>query len=236
MGSALVSGKLGDLFHSLYVPFCYHQKTGQPCKVYMTDKVEPFENGLVNTYNELKDIILKQEWCSGFEIWDGQPIAYDTTKFREHPLLYRACWTEILTSLCFGNAEPIQGGWIKWGFKKYEKRLVINRRYKNPLPPHIQANYESIFGQYSEVIFLGSEHDYNLFPLKNMCKLVVPLTIKDWLSYISQSAYFIGNQSAPLAMASALGAKRLGELLPRQYPDWIHYANEGKYGDIALVQ
>lgn len=202
----------------------------------MTDKVEPFENGLMPTYNELKDIILRQEWCSGFEIWDGQPIQYDTTQFRKHPLLYNACWTEIFTSLCFGAVEPIKGSWLNWGFNKKEGRLVINRRYKNPLSPQIQDTYQQIFQKYKEVIFLGSEHDYQLFPLKGECKLVVPLSIKDWLSYISSSSYFIGNQSAPLAMASALNAKRLGELLPRQHPDWVHYFNENKYHDIAVIQ
>jgi hypothetical protein len=235
--SILVSGKLGDLIHSMYVANHLWVRHGQRSKIYITEVVEPFENGVHNTRKELRPIIRQQKGNEGFEIWEGQPIEYNTTLFRTSPHLYRRCWTEIMSLTFFPNDEPVSGAWMTYNeVRNWNDTLVINRRYKNPMSDHIRDSYLMQIQQHEKTIFLGSQHDYDLFPLKDMCQLVVPQTMEDWFTYIAKCNRFMGNQSAPLAIASALNTPRIAELLPTQYPDWVHYWGEDKYGDIYLVQ
>ena len=69
VSSVLVSGKLGDLIHSMYVPHHLFERHGVRTKIYITDTAEHFENGIDNTYRELKPIIQQQKGNDGFEIW-----------------------------------------------------------------------------------------------------------------------------------------------------------------------
>ena len=235
--SILVSGKLGDLIHSMYVANHLKVRHGIDSNIYITEVVEPFENGVHNTYKELKPIIRQQHGNNGFFIWEGQPIEYNTTKFRESPLLYRKCWTEIMATTFFPNEEPVSGAWMKYNeVRNWDTTLVINRRYKNPMSQHIKSAYLHQIQQHENVIFLGSKHDYDLFPLKDYCKLVVPFDMSDWFTHIAKCKTFFGNQSAPLAIASALNTPRIAELLPLPHPDWAHYHGEEKYGEIICIQ
>lgn len=235
--SILVSGKLGDLIHSMYVANHLWVRHEQRSKIYITDVVEPFENGLNNTRKELRPIIRQQKGNDGFEIWDGQPIEYNTTLFRTSPHLYRRCWTEIFSLTFFPNDEPVGQGWMTYNeIRNWENTLVINRRYKNPMSELIINSYMAQIQQHEKVIFLGSQNDFDVFPLKQYCELVIPQILDDWFTYLSKCKTFMGNQSAPLAIASALNTPRIAELLPTNFPDWVHYWGEEKYGDIYLVQ
>lgn len=226
--NVLVSGKLGDLIHSLWI--CNHLfvTRGLKSNIFMSDEVEKFEYGLIPTYNELYDIISKQPYCYQFNLWGGEEIQYDTTKFRQSNLLYRACWTEIMCQTFFRGEDPTLKAWIHLDTVPNERTLIC-RRYKNEMTPDVIKFYDRITSEENEVMFLGSMHDYNLFPFKHRVPHIIPETIEDWLNEISKSKLFIGNQSSPLAMASALNVKRVAELLPPQYPDGMHYKNEGQY-------
>ena len=226
--SVLVSGKLGDLIHSLYVCEVLYKHFGKKSIVYITDSVEPFENGLKGTYGELRDSIIMQEWCKDFKIWMGEPIEVNTTLFRRSPLLYRTCWKEIFNETF--STPILMGGWLEYHSpKKLENTLVISRRYKTPMMQQTKANYELYMEQYEDIVFLGGEHDYNMFDLKERCRLVTPYSIDDWLINIKTSTLFMGNQSSPLAMASALDVPRVAELFGRNISDYIHYVGEEKY-------
>jgi ADP-heptose:LPS heptosyltransferase len=142
-----------------------------------------------------------------------------------------------MCNLFFPNEEPISGGWMTYNeVRNWDSTLVINRRYKNPMSDHIRDSYLLQIQQHEKVIFLGSQNDYDVFPLKEYCHLVIPANMEDWFTYIAKCSKFMGNQSAPLAIASALNTPRVAELLPTQYPDWVHYWGEEKYGDIYFVQ
>jgi hypothetical protein len=227
--NVLVSGKLGDLIHSLWVCHHLYHRKGIKSNILMTDNIEKFEYGLVPTYNELYHIVSAQEYCYQFNLYNQEPIDYDTTRFRKSPYLYRACWTEILCQSFFEGDSPKLGAWIKIDSVP-NKRIVISRRYKNEMTPSVIALYDKATSdEENEVVFLGSMHDYNLFPFKHRIPIIIPETIDDWFQEISKSMLFIGNQSSPLAMASALNVRRIAELLPPQYPDGAHYKNESKY-------
>jgi len=237
VSSVLVSGKLGDLIHSMYVPHHLFERHGIRTVIYITDTAEYFENGIENTYRELKPIIQQQKGNDGFEIWQGQPIEYNTTLFRKSPYLYKRCWTEIMCGTFFPNEEPTTGAWMVYNeVRNWDTTLVINRRFKSAVHKKLHQAYLSVIQQHQEVIFLGSELEYDSFPLKHLCRLVVPQDIQDWFIYIAKTKTFMGNQSAPLAIASALNTPRIAELLPKKIADWKHYWGENKYGEVKFVQ
>ena len=226
--SVLISGKLGDLIHSLYVCNVLFKHFDKRSVIYMTDSVEPFENGLQNTYLELYEFIKMQSFCEDFKIWGGEPIEANTTLFRRSNLLYKNCWREIFNETF--NTSILTGAWLDYHNPKIKQNtLVVARRYKIPMTDNAKNIYLKYIEQFEKVIFLGSKHDYDLFDLKHYCKLVTPLTIDDWLINIKTSGYFIGNQSSPLAMALALDVNVLAELFPRTIIDYIHYVGEEKY-------
>lgn len=230
VNNVLVSGKLGDLLHSLWV--CQHLfiTRGVKSNIFMTDEVEKFEYGLIPTYNELYDIIKKQPYCYQFNLWGGEPIDYDTTLFRQSSLLYRACWTEIMCQTFFSGETPTLKPWLYMDVGSFDKRTIISRRFKNEMTPDVIKFYDKITSDTeNEVVFLGSPYDYNQFPFHHRIPQIIPETLDDWLMTIARCELFIGNQSSPLAMASALNVKRIAELLPTTYPDGMHYKNEGQY-------
>jgi hypothetical protein len=226
--SVLISGKLGDLIHSLYVCNVLFKHFDKKCIIYMTDSVEPFENGLENTYMELYETIKMQPFCAEFKIWNGEPVEVNTTLFRRSNLLYKNCWREIFNESF--NTPILTGAWLEYHNPKINQNtLVISRRYKTPLSQNAKYTYLNYIQQFENIVFLGSQYDYDLFDLKHYCKLVTPLTIDDWLINIKTSGYFIGNQSSPLAMALALDVNALGELFQREIIDYVHYVGEEKY-------
>ncbi len=226
--SVLISGKLGDLIHSLYVCNVLHKHFANKCVIYMTDSVEPFENGLKNTFMELYESIKMQPFCEEFKIWHGEPVEVNTTLFRRSNLLYKTCWREIFNENF--DTPIITGAWLEYHSPKIlNNTLIISRRYKLPMSDTAKNVYLKYIEQFDNVIFLGSQHDYDLFDLKTYCQLVTPLTIDDWLFYIKSSGLFIGNQSSPLAMALALDVNVIAELFPRNIIDYIHYVGEEKY-------
>jgi hypothetical protein len=228
--SVLVSGKLGDLIHSLYVCQVLFNHFNKKSVVYITDTIEPFENGLQGTYGELRDSIIMQPWCEDFRMWNNEPIEVNTTLFRRSPKLYRNCWKEIFNETF--STPILTGAWLEYHSpKKRENTLVISRRYKTPMLQKAKGTYELFIEQYEDVIFLGSEHDYNMFDLKEKCRLVIPNTISDWLFNIKTCGLFMGNQSSPLAMASALDVSRVAELFGKHIIDYIHYIGEEKYSE-----
>ena len=87
----------------------------------------------------------------------------------------------------------------------------------------------AIIPHYPKRVFVGSRRDFDLFPLNSEFELFEPQSIADWLVTINNADLFIGNQSAPLAMASAMDTRRIAELLPINFPDGIHYRDESKY-------
>lgn len=230
----LIGGKLGDFIHCMYIPNYIYRKTGRPSNIFISNIGDSFEFGLENSYKDLAPIISQQEYVNSFEIWNGQRIDINAAEFRHSGFLGKFCWTEIMTKTFFGKkADPICGSWIKYNSKKnkFENTLVISRKPKNPMSEITFNAYEKYIKKYEKTIFLGSSEKYNNFEFKHLCSNQNPQSLLDWYDYISCSTMFLGDQSAPTAMACSINAPRITELLPRPtFGDDVHYFGEIKYG------
>lgn len=237
----LISGKLGDFIHAMYVAYHLWKTKGELSEVYITDKIEPFQFPLSPTFEELKPIIFQQEYVIDFKIWQGEGMHINTPLFRKSPLLGNAPWSEIM-SYTFFNESPLTGAWMTYKEKKPQdstiiiNRSIANRPYITTMTQKICCTYVEELHKYQNRIFLGSKEDYELFPLKDWCELIIPNIIDDWFKHISSATMFFGNQSAPLAIASALNIPRIAELLCKEHMDWKHYWGEHVYSNIMFVQ
>ena len=234
----MVSGKLGDVFHSLYIPFFLYNKTGIRSVIYVTESVEPFERGLTKTVQDLVPILSQQPFFYDVKEWKDEPVQFNTTIFRKSPLLYREGWTDIMHNLFFSNLQPILGPWVEIMNSISDTGLVISRVHKAPteMPNYLIEWYRQKIVEFNGAIFVGSENDYNKFPLKDMCYFVANDNLERTARIISAARLFMGNQSSPLAMAWSLGVQRSVELLPEPHPDFIHYEAEKKYYNFESIR
>lgn len=227
-----IGGKLGDFIHCLQ--YCHHLYTTRKIKshIFLDPNGEPFERGAENTFKELVPIVLSQEYAVGFSLdYDNtEPADINLSDFRKSQYLYKSCWSDIVIKTFFGPNEQINPtAWIRIPKKDESRYMVVCRVNKLPLLPHIKLEYEQWFSMHDDIRFLGSQSDYDAFPMKHRCKFVANESLEQMFQVISDSSMFIGNQSSPLAIASSLNVYRVAELHPPAYPDGIHYGAEKKY-------
>jgi hypothetical protein len=234
--SVLLSGKLGDLFHSLYVPNYIYRTTGKRSILYITDVIEPFERGIESTVTELVPILSQQAYFYDIRKWEGEPIQFNTTLFRKSPFLYRTGWTNIMHSLFLNRKAPLIGPWLETMPIGEDIGLVISRIPKTPMTEELGQWYYEKIKDFNGAIFLGSEAEFNAFPLREICNFVPSTTLEMNSRIIASSKLFIGNQSSPLALAWALGVNRAVELLPEPHPDFIHYEAEKEYYNFESIR
>jgi hypothetical protein len=75
----LAGGMLGDFIYSLSIIKEKYIQTGKKGILYISEKGDHFRNGLINTYNDTYDIIVKQDYIEKYEIYNNQPINIDLT-------------------------------------------------------------------------------------------------------------------------------------------------------------
>jgi hypothetical protein len=236
--SVLVSGKLGDLIHSMYIPHFLFRSFGVRSVIYITDEIEPFGREMTKTMGDIVPLLTQQPFFYDMKKWNGEPIQFNTSLFRKSPLLYRDGWTNIMHNLYFSGSKPILGPWMEVLNSIEDSGLVISRVYKEPLVMSDQLIewYAQKIKEYGGAIFVGTEYDFQKFPLNQSCYFIPNYDLELASRIISAAKLFIGNQSSPLALAWSLGVNRAVELLPEPHPDFIHYEAEKQYYNFELIR
>ena len=224
------NGALGDLIHCLYVVKNNYIHTGQRGTVFLGPTF--FTKNYVQTYNDIKDTIERQEYIYQLKLIGTNDIKHDQIinldKFRHSPLLNRADWLMILTNLY--NIPLLNMSWLRaeHSFKKQEK-VLINRSTNRHIP---NFPWKNIVSNLSCHFITQDINQYHHFPYKTQTIL---LDIKDFSNFVNEIGncrLFIGNQSAPLAIAYALGKYCMGEL---HGTDTGQYMNLDKYNKFYWI-
>ncbi len=227
----LTSGKLGDFFHSMIIPYHLYISTGVKTDLYVNESGETFRHSLKTAYDELYDIIIAQPYIESFNIYDGESVDINVTQFRQSsPYLYSKCWIYLYLKTYFDIDPPYKN----FAYINYDKiddakkgSLIISRTdYRHSSNELYEKAISSFDG---DKYFLYTQDNFwNVFPYKDN---VVPLkvsTIDEMMLYINSCDLFIGNQSAPLAIATVLNKSRMGEL---GGIDSFHYIGDTDYYD-----
>jgi len=230
----LIGGKFGDFIHAQYIPSFIYRTTGITSNIFVSNMGDSFEFGLENSFRELVPVMQNQQYCNSFQIFKNEKVDMDLSTFRQSKYLFKTCWTELLTKTFLGeNIKPIHGAWMTHNQSfDLKDTILVSRKNKTPVNDFIISNYEKEIKKYKNAIFIGSDRMYSEFPLKDLCKKITPLDIGEIFSYFNSNCTVLGDQSGPMAVASALNATRILEPLPKSiYPDEIHYLGEVKYSN-----
>jgi len=227
--SYLQGGKLGDLIHSLCVCKYVYETTGNKADLYIANIGDDFEMGVEHTYNDLKPILEKQEWLNSFNIYNGETIDVNLSRFRQSRFLYTTNWLEIYFKEFFDDMmPPTEYSWIE--LEKDETlsdTLVINRSMK-PMNEKTQGIYQTVLNEFPKKVFICfDESQYQNFPLNNQCEMLKVSSLYEFFTKINGSKLFIGNQSGPMAWATSMNISRGIELLATI--DNVHYIKDKEY-------
>lgn len=220
----LIGGKLGDFIHCLLVPSYMYDKTGIRANIYL-DITGGWEREIEKTYEDLFGLMFAQEYINDFRIFKGENIDYDLRKFRNSDLLYRSSWTQILLrEECVGLWNY---NWLKTDkFPNFENIVFINRSDK-PWNERLEKEYNNIIDNNECKFLTFDKKQYELFPLKHKIPCETYPTVGGLAYAINSCKQYVGNQSAPSAIAMALGVTRKIELL--DLIDRIHYERESLF-------
>jgi hypothetical protein len=214
MSNFLLGGRTGDLIHSLYVA----KHTPGKHNLYITDKrdlhSDGFALGLEKTYEELYPILMAQDYVESFEIYNGQHYDKNLSMWRR--FAYSTHWAQLLSNTF---NVPVKGGaWIN--FVPTYKGVFGETLVHCSVHEARRGNWTGYVPQ-SDHYFIGNDDEFKAFGY-NM-KRYQPDNLNDMFEIIQQCDHFIGNQSAPLAIAHALDVPRTGILNP---VDAKHYVGE----------
>lgn len=215
----LLGGRMGDLIHALWVV----KNTPGIHDLFITDRRDLHSDGFIypieKTVQELKPILIQQNYIRSFQVYnDGS--ATNLNLWRRHA--YSASWTKLLSNT-FG--VPVNGGkWIDYHKTAIEflGKIVIHCSvHQARRGDHWRIIMDKYEGQ---CIFVGNQEEYDAFGFS--LPFHQPETLSEYFNIINSCKFFIGNQSAPLAIAHSLDVPRLAML---NEVDKLHYIGEEKY-------
>ncbi len=219
----LIGPKLGDFFHCLLVPKIFWELDKQKSNIFLCEKHDIFTNSLIKTYDELKPVVLKQEYVKNFKIHTNELIDLDISNFRKSNLLGKESWTKILKQMFFEFKKEIFNiKIIDWKKDSFYKDFVILNRSMIRQTTRGNSIFKKIIDS-KKCLFIYSYHEYGQFLYKDSIKSLKCSSIDQMLTVINSCKMFFGNLSSPLAMAHCLNVNRLCELA---YPDAPQYMKE----------
>lgn len=244
-----MGGKLGDFLHAMFAVRGICLRDGVRANIYMVDI--GWEFGIENTHRELKNIMLKQEYVSSFNILknyyldpiqtptQSSPIVVfddiinnqgyiDLGNYIRSPFLYKKCWSELYSNT-FDFPIPSEYAWIRYdGINKdLENKILIQRKAHNLRNQDFP--YEDIIKTYGKdnIVFISSsDKDYDEFQWKQVPFYKLK-SLDDWFTAINSAALVVANLSAPAVIAHALDKPRIIELPDTL--DAIHCIGEENY-------
>ncbi len=225
-------GRLGDLFHVLYVIFAKWTETNEQAILYISDDTSlggaTFGNGTTiqaeHTYNALKPIIEAQPYIAEFHLHRvGEPIPasdhfVNLNSWRHIP--HTNDWIHLLSA--HYQVPEIHGTpWI-YPIPVHEmnpeypsllkNKVVIHRSYITPHRCNPQFPWQEII-HHNDCIFASTDPaEYEHFAFKDKVPFLHLHDLSDMMASIYYCKAFVGNQSAPVALAWAMHKPLIAEI------------------------
>lgn len=220
------SGDIGDLIYSLPVMKFYgggHLQLnpfGLPSKKYDGSK-SGFDKKIIKF---LKPLLERQEYIKSVTAWEKKFVDVDLDYFRTNPVESDNLCGKILGTFHVPFSET-DYPWLTCEKKKMAP-VVISRsfRYRNN-----DLNYSDLFENFKDCIFIGLPEEHEDFQISfGKIDYVKTDNLLQISEIINGSELFIGNQSAPMAIAIGLHKAYLQEYYP-SHPDCVFPRTNGKY-------
>lgn len=205
----IAGGLLGDFIQSISVINENFLKTGKKGVLYIADSDDKFTKGLLNTYNDITEVISQQKYISRFEVYNDEPFDINLNNWRYSHLLYKANWYQLYKQTY--NIEWGTHQWLTTSIdKKWGDKIIINTTSKR-FPLNI--SFDSLFDiSKNDIIFVSYDlSEYNFF-IEN-AKINIPYyqstSFTEICVIINSCKLFFGGLSSPLSIAHALHKPRI---------------------------
>lgn len=231
----IASGMMGDFIQSLYAVKNICSEQNAKANIYLANGYhgDIWTHGIEKAYSDSYQLITNQPYINTFSILPenfSEPFInlnlwrIAAAKTHAETGTYNKCWSELLSEQ-FNFKIPVEYQWITTDINEKAKgKMVIHRskhRHNGEFPwAKITENNDCLF-------LTTNKSEWDLFAFKNAnVKLLLVETISELAQMICGCGLFIGNQSAPFSIASALDVPRIVEL---DYDPAKFYMDEVKY-------
>lgn len=234
--SFVSGGKLGDFIHTLSVVKNICLKENCLANLYLSEgRGDIWTFGAENAFNDLHDLVSTQPYINSFstEPSDLNESFIDLNRWRTvvaeihaETGVYNACWSNLL-SCVYDFSIPDSYAWIQTGNKaEFRDKIVIHQSLRH----YCGLPWDEIFEIpcKGRVFVTSNIEEWNNFKHKDGVSLCLVNSVKEMAVAINSGKLFVGNQSAPFAIASALDVPRIVGLDPDPAP---FYMGEERYSD-----
>lgn len=213
------SGQLGDVIYCIPAMQTFSGDQGVNLYLHLNQPVQqepfwshPLGNVLLNDkiYQMAEPLLKVQPAIRSYARYEKEKIDVDFDIFRELPWNHHKGHISRWHFLYYPGSVDLSKQWLTVpSVNPIASEGIVVCRSQRYNAPGIDYSF---LKKYPEVYFLGVENEYQL--LKQSIPSLTYLPVKDFLemaSIIAGAKLFIGNQSAPFAMAEGLKVNRLLE-------------------------
>lgn len=210
--SYISGGRLGDFLFQLSVIHSNYIKTGKKGILYIANIGDKFIRGIETAYNDIKELIISQEYIEEFKIYNGEQYDINLSSWRDTVFNNNYNWIELYRTtfnINFGITKWIENISVN---PELQDNILINFSLQRE---NTHINIHELLNKYdsSKLCFIClNEDEYHKFKDKTLidipfiyCKDILELSIS-----INSCELFIGNFSAPLCVALAHHKKCIG--------------------------
>ena len=233
----IARGNLGDLIHQLWVIKTMYQITGKKGRLLLTDKDSGpftgyFMKDLKDVSEELKPILLKQEWLSECDVLNAEYTdVIDLSDWRNTNYVHNKSWTDLLSLTYNLPIAEKESSWLNIEFKdaSYSDLIIIhesvNQERKTDKFP-----WEEIIKNNKCLFVYFDDSTLENFKFNHLVRHHKMKDVEECCIILNSCKFYVGNLTSVTAMAHAIGVPRLVELNSENL-DHKHYIGEKKYFD-----
>jgi len=215
----IASGRLGDVIQFLSIINENFYKFGKKGILYITSKEqfsnrESFNKGLVNTYNDVSEVIKNQNYIKDFKIYHNEQYDIDLDRWRvllEHKLYNVGNWYDIFKNIY--NVEWGKHTWIDVEKNKlWENTIFINTTPYRFGGKNINFNRLHEYFNTENIVFISPDKEHYEDFIKKIninIKYYKPNNFKELCSAILSCKLFIGSLSMILTIAHSGNINRV---------------------------
>jgi hypothetical protein len=209
-------GKTGDLIHALSVIHAnWINGNGKGILTLSNSHGgDAFSLGLEQTYNEIKPILLEQEYIQDVTLSPNNSNLINLNNWRNHRA--KQPWPVLLSSVYNIDTSLSAKSWIHLP-ESYNRYPELNNKtvlHHSLIRSNNLFPWESIIKQNDCIFITCNQNEYSAFRCKDSVDVLVASNLVDFASMIYSSKCFVGNMSMPCALAWAIGKPLLCAVSP----------------------
>jgi len=218
--SYIVSGKLGDFIHLLSIICEKFNETGKKGILYMSQKSESYATGLNDTFESVRQIVMKQPYIHDLKIHNNEPYDIDLDAWRLSNNRFKINWYYLFNEIYN----------VKWGINKWlTTNIPYDDKWKNKIVinttdtrfPDRNIDFKLLQKLFPDdlVYIAASKSQYMLFEHNTNCSIEYFefKTFDELVAIINSCKLFIGSASTPLSLAYALHKPNITCLTDTEY-------------------